>query len=267
MTDRTLTCAGNLFQGICICARAGIASCDHKSRLESLDFHAESIPIHSPLLREYYLVSFPPLTYMLKFSRFPGLTSCLRVKKIHTRAAWSRVTPLLKKMFNVAHVQHHQDTCVNGTNAALKTWKHENVTPEWHAPKKNKRHWSKHASKNNPKEQCAFNFLLDHRILQFTMLNQPFTVVRAETSITGSCVVHTTASHQRKWQILRRWKLLSRQWQANFADRNQQIPLPPLAMHVDAWTSCTWPQRYVHKHDIGLCGWSFRRFTYGWTWR
>ena len=78
MTDRTLTCAGNLFQGICICAHAGIASCDHKSRLESLDFHAEPIPIHSPLLREYYLVSFPPLTYMLKFSRFSGLTSCLR---------------------------------------------------------------------------------------------------------------------------------------------------------------------------------------------
>ena len=66
------------------CAHAGVASCDHNSRLESLDFHAEPIPIHSPLLREYYLVSFPPLTYMLKFSRFSGLTSCLRIKKKHT---------------------------------------------------------------------------------------------------------------------------------------------------------------------------------------
>ena len=27
----------------------------------------------------------------------------------------------------------------------------------------------------------------------------PFIVVRAETSITGSCVVYTTESHQRKW--------------------------------------------------------------------
>ena len=91
----------------------------------------------------------------------------------------------------------------------------------------------------------------------------PFIVVRAETSITGSYVVHTTASHQRKWQIIRWWKILSERWQANFADRNHQSHLPPLAMHVDVWTSGTWPQRYVHKHDIEMCEWSFRRFTYG----
>ena len=40
-------------------------------------FHAELIPVHSPLLRESYLVSYPPLTYMLKFSGFANLTSCL----------------------------------------------------------------------------------------------------------------------------------------------------------------------------------------------
>ena len=82
MTDRTLTCSGNLFQGVCICAHAGIASCDHMSRLEGQDFHAEPIPIRSPSPREYYLVSFPPLTYTLKFSKFSGLTSCLRIVKI-----------------------------------------------------------------------------------------------------------------------------------------------------------------------------------------
>ena len=37
----------------------------------------ELIPVHSPLLRESYLVSYPPLTYMLKFSGFANLTSCL----------------------------------------------------------------------------------------------------------------------------------------------------------------------------------------------
>ena len=42
------------------------------------NFHAELIPVHSPLLRESYLVSFPPLTYMLKFSGFADLTSCLK---------------------------------------------------------------------------------------------------------------------------------------------------------------------------------------------
>ena len=64
-------------------AHAGIASCDHMSRLENLDFRAGPIPIHAPLLVEYYSVSFPLLTYMLKFSKFSGLTSCLEFKDTH----------------------------------------------------------------------------------------------------------------------------------------------------------------------------------------
>ena len=32
------------------------------------DFMIELFPVHSPLLRESLLVSFPPLSYMLKFS-------------------------------------------------------------------------------------------------------------------------------------------------------------------------------------------------------
>jgi hypothetical protein len=32
------------------------------------DFHSELLPLHSPLLGESLLVSFPPLSYMLKFS-------------------------------------------------------------------------------------------------------------------------------------------------------------------------------------------------------
>ena len=79
LTDRTLTCSGNLFPGVCICAHPGIASCDHKSKIESLDFHAEPIPIH--LQRNLLQFLFPPLTYMPKFSRFSGLTSCLRIHK------------------------------------------------------------------------------------------------------------------------------------------------------------------------------------------
>ena len=71
MTDRTLTCSGNLFQGVCICAHAGIASCDHMSRLEGLDFHAERIPKNSTKLKEYCLVSFPPLTDTLKNQQVP----------------------------------------------------------------------------------------------------------------------------------------------------------------------------------------------------
>ena len=36
-------------------------------------FQSELFPLHSPLLRESWLVSFPPLSYMLKFSGY----SCL----------------------------------------------------------------------------------------------------------------------------------------------------------------------------------------------
>ena len=40
------------------------------------NFHTEPFPVHSPLLKESYLVSYPPLTYMLKFSGFADLASC-----------------------------------------------------------------------------------------------------------------------------------------------------------------------------------------------
>ena len=41
--------------------------------LKFTDFKFELFPLHSPLLRESLLVSFPPLSYMLKFSGY----SCL----------------------------------------------------------------------------------------------------------------------------------------------------------------------------------------------
>ena len=42
----------------------------------NLNFHARLIPVHSPLLKNSHLVSDPPLTYMLKFSRLLCLLSC-----------------------------------------------------------------------------------------------------------------------------------------------------------------------------------------------
>ena len=76
MTDGTLTLIEALFQEAYICASVGRVSRDYNSRPEGPNFHAELIPVHSPLLRESYLVSYPPLTYMLKFSGFANLTSC-----------------------------------------------------------------------------------------------------------------------------------------------------------------------------------------------
>jgi hypothetical protein len=37
-------------------------------QLSAADFHFELFPVHSPLLGESLLFSFPPLTDMLKFS-------------------------------------------------------------------------------------------------------------------------------------------------------------------------------------------------------
>ena len=41
--------------------------------------HVELIQIHSPLLKESCLVSYPPLTYMLKLSGVANLISCLNL--------------------------------------------------------------------------------------------------------------------------------------------------------------------------------------------
>ena len=46
---------------------------DYNSLINIRDFKVELFPLHSPLLRESWLVSFPPLSYMLKFSG----SSCL----------------------------------------------------------------------------------------------------------------------------------------------------------------------------------------------
>ena len=191
MTDRTLTSCGNLFQRVGICAHAGIASCDHKSRLESLDFHAESLPIHALVPREYHLISFPPHTYMLKLSRFPSLTSCMpQDLQIRSGAHWSHVSPLLKQMLNVAHVQHHQDTCVNATQATLK---HEN-TKTWHLSD-TRRTETKDTEANmlsgiTRKSNLRSTFLLVHWLLQFTML------------ITLRCTLHGCSSRG-----IHHWKL------------------------------------------------------------
>jgi len=55
-------------------SEANLISCTHLSFNKQMhtekapDFKLELIPVHSPLLRESSLVSFPPLTDMLKFS-------------------------------------------------------------------------------------------------------------------------------------------------------------------------------------------------------
>ena len=67
--------------GFHLCPRwQHIVKLQFKARGNNL--HVELIPVHSPLLRESYLVCFPPLTYMLKFSGFANLISCLECMRV-----------------------------------------------------------------------------------------------------------------------------------------------------------------------------------------
>ena len=71
----SFTLTGALFQEASTCATVSGGPQDYNSRSRDPNFHLELFPLHSPLLKESKFVSFPLLTYMLKFSRFAILTS------------------------------------------------------------------------------------------------------------------------------------------------------------------------------------------------
>ncbi len=69
-----LTLYGALFQGTCTeTDTRENHSQNYNSSSRSYPIRFELFPLHSPLLRESWLVSFPPLNDMLKFSGFPCL--------------------------------------------------------------------------------------------------------------------------------------------------------------------------------------------------
>jgi len=65
-TDGIVTLSDALFQGTYAQTASDQASVDYNS--VCTDLQHELFPLQSPLLRESLLVSFPPLSYMLKFS-------------------------------------------------------------------------------------------------------------------------------------------------------------------------------------------------------
>src|ERR1700716_4164595 len=76
ITYGTITLRGAPFQGTLIRASAADTSSNYNSgptHNGRPDFKFELFPLHSPLLRESLLVSFPPLIDMLKFSGYPYL--------------------------------------------------------------------------------------------------------------------------------------------------------------------------------------------------
>ncbi len=69
ISDGIVTLSDNLFQGTCTDVTADSMSRDYNSKYckEYPDFKLELFPLHSPLLGESLLVSFPPRNNMLKF--------------------------------------------------------------------------------------------------------------------------------------------------------------------------------------------------------
>ncbi len=75
-TRWALTLVGAPFQETCARTSACNTRSDYNSR-RNLDASLEHFPVHSPLLGESCLVTFPPLTYMLKFGRWANFMTCL----------------------------------------------------------------------------------------------------------------------------------------------------------------------------------------------
>ncbi|EGB07530.1 hypothetical protein AURANDRAFT_27178, partial [Aureococcus anophagefferens] len=67
-TDGIVTLSDALFQGTSPRTLPGVASLDYNPTLIKVSLQSGLIPLQSPLLGESLLVSFPPLSYMLKFS-------------------------------------------------------------------------------------------------------------------------------------------------------------------------------------------------------
>ena len=67
-TDGIVTLSDALFQGTSPRVAPGLASVDYNPTAVAASLQSGLVPLHSPLLRESLLVSFPPLSYMLKFS-------------------------------------------------------------------------------------------------------------------------------------------------------------------------------------------------------
>ena len=140
MTDRMLTCSGNLFQGVCICARAGSAPCNYKSRLEAW----MSMPNQSQFIRPRYgnTVWFLglPLIYMLEFNRFSGLTSCLWIQRhehsgglVKRNICSEEDAPRCACRARPTHM-YQCNQCYRETS------KQRNVQPTRHAQQRNTRH-------------------------------------------------------------------------------------------------------------------------------
>ena len=121
----------------------------------NLNFQTRLVPVHSPLLKNSHLVSNPPLTYMLKFSRLFCLMSC-------SHALTATYAPQCQAP-SFTHCGH-RSWCIN-------------LALDAQSPCSSKEHLTntiktltQACPQEYPKGTSAFNGQLIHGILQFTMI-------------------------------------------------------------------------------------------------
>ena len=97
---------------------------------KSVAFQIELFPLHSPLLRESLLVSFPPLSYMLKFSGSSFLISgpilinsfitnkcsLLSIQQQQTIGLTNTPSPIHTTEMNIRVPKSRTTTLINSTN-------------------------------------------------------------------------------------------------------------------------------------------------------
>ena len=137
------------------------------------------------------LMSFPPLTYMLKFSGFADLTSCQYRAKEHISRCAATTTAQGQAdtaandachLLSLSCLSRNASCtrCIKAVSNAL-TATNANCRNNFAVCVTNK-HWSRHAFRDIPKGQSTFNNLLFHGILQFKMI------------ITLRCILHRCLS-------------------------------------------------------------------------
>ena len=141
-----------------LCLPCDLASPDDNSE----DFTSELLPLHSPLLRESWLVSFPPPSYMLKFSGY----SCLIRDLENNFTLWNFIHVTLIRLLFSRHVLK--------INASLCCVWSENVFSTFRICQYISLYWlwwfTNTLTDILPKEvQDAFKILMTHWILQFAL--------------------------------------------------------------------------------------------------
>ena len=143
------------------------------------DFHYELFPLHSPLLRESWLVSFPPLSYMFKFSGSSfltwGLSFVCCLPTVIQGTLW--VGAMLEGYsweFIMQLVSHNGWALTVLEVIFLEKKTPRNCSPSLPKGKTKENKWGKQTLMQKcfqeyPEAQLAFKDLMIHWILQFTL--------------------------------------------------------------------------------------------------